>query len=102
MKVLIGTEDGFELGVLETHPKTGHSLVNFRVPYWQAARDMVIDAARKFAPIKTIGWDVAITPDGPVIIEGNTSWGIDHFSALRNCRPFTDYAREMIGTAGKG
>jgi hypothetical protein len=101
VKVLIGTEDGFELGVLETHPKTGHSLVNFRVPYWQATRDMVIDAARKFAPIKTIGWDVAITPDGPVIIEGNTSWGIDHFSALRNCSPFTDYAREMIETAGK-
>lgn len=100
VKVLTGTEGGFELAVLETHPKTGCSFIDFQVPYWQAVRHMVIDAAQKFLPIRTIGWDVAITPDGPVIIEGNTDWGIDHFSALRNCSPFTNYVKEMLG-AGK-
>ena len=31
-------------------------------------------AARAFAPLRTIGWDVAITPDGPSLIEGNVTW----------------------------
>lgn len=99
-KVIAGTEDGLEFAVLETHPRTGNRLAGFQVPYWQDVRDMVSEAACKFRPIRTIGWDVAITPEGPVIIEGNTSWGIDHFSALRNCSPFMNYAREILGTAG--
>jgi len=102
VKAVFGTEDGFELGDLENHPKTGHPIVGFRVPFWQDAREMVIDAARKFLPIKTIGWDVAITPDGPMIIEGNTNWGTTLHISLRHCGPFSDYAREMTGTARKG
>ena len=102
VNAVIGTEDGFELRALETHPRTGRAIVDFQVPYWQDVRDMAIDAARKFLPIRTIGWDFAITPAGPVIIEGNTSWSISHFSSLRHCSPFSDYAKEMIRKAGNG
>jgi hypothetical protein len=33
---------------------------------------LVKDAAAKFFPIRTIGWDLAITPKGAVIVEGNS------------------------------
>jgi len=30
--------------------------------------------AVKFWPLRTIGWDVALTPNGPRIVEGNVWW----------------------------
>jgi hypothetical protein len=101
VKAVFGSDDGYQMKALAAHPKTGRPIVDFQVPYWQEAQEMVIDAARKFQPIKTIGWDVAITPDGPVIIEGNLAWDIVLFSALRCASPFSAYAREMMGKAGK-
>lgn len=56
------------------HPDTGRSLGGFRVPLWPEIRDVVVRAARCFLPIRTIGWDVALTPRGPVILEGNMWW----------------------------
>ena len=31
---------------------------------------------QKISYIWSIGWDVAITPDGPLFIEGNDNWEI--------------------------
>ena len=53
------------------HPKSGLPLTGFRVPFWQEAVDLARKAALKFSPIGMVGWDVAVTPNGPVIIEGN-------------------------------
>jgi hypothetical protein len=35
---------------------------------------MVLDAAPHFLPYRALGWDVAFTPGGPVIVETNTRW----------------------------
>jgi hypothetical protein len=35
---------------------------------------LVFRAARLFLPLRTIGWDVAIAPDGPILMEGNAYW----------------------------
>ena len=31
-------------------------------------------AARAFLPLRTVGWDIAVTPEGPTLIEGNPFW----------------------------
>ena len=57
----------------ETHPLTGIPFMGFQVPLWDEALDMVRKAARKAYGYNChwIGWDVAITPDGPALIEAN-------------------------------
>jgi len=95
VQAVIGTDDGFEMKTVETPSKTGRPLIGYQEPYWQEAKDLVLDASYKFLPLKTIAWDVGMTPEGPLIIEGNLWWGIGTFSALRRCSRFSAYVEEM-------
>lgn len=56
------------------HPITRENFAGFELPDWQCACEMVKEASGKFLPIRTIGWDVALSPDGPYIIEANIWW----------------------------
>ncbi|KAF2519760.1 hexapeptide transferase [Flavobacterium salilacus subsp. salilacus] len=58
----------------EVHPVTGVSIVGFEIPYWAETIDMVKKAALTVPENKSIGWDVAITNNGPELIEGNHDW----------------------------
>lgn len=60
---------------LEEHPDTGVKFENFRIPYFEEACELVVKAT-KYIPNRLIGWDVAITPTGPTIIEGNEDAGL--------------------------
>ena len=44
------------------------------------ARGLVERSALLFQPMRTLGWDVAVTPRGPVVIEANNWWA--PFTAL--------------------
>ena len=90
-KAVTGNGSGLALTSVEAHPRTGKPLVGFEIPFWPQVCDLVRDAARKFLPIRTIGWDVAVTPDGPLILEGNMWWHPDHHNALRQTDRFLDY-----------
>lgn len=57
------------------HPDTGHVLAGFQLPDWTSSCELALRAAREFAPLRFVGWDIAPTPDGPVLIEGN--WNTD-------------------------
>ena len=46
------------------------------VPFWAEALELVQHAHRVgFPKFVTLGWDVALTPDGPVLLEANSGWG---------------------------
>lgn len=60
----------------EIHPITKEDIVGFNVPLYKEACDLVNDAAKLIPEVKYIGWDVAITPEGPAIIEGNSFPGV--------------------------
>jgi hypothetical protein len=34
-----------------------------------------------FQYCRCIGWDIAITPDGPILLEGNTRWAVTSLQA---------------------
>ena len=56
------------------HPKTGEPFADFQLPHWQEARKLAEHAAMLFLPLRTIGWDLALTDDGPLLLEGNAEW----------------------------
>ena len=68
------TPEGFAVHSVSVHPKTGVPFEGFRLPLWDEACQLARDAAHKFLPIRTVGWDIAVTPKGPVIAEGNSYW----------------------------
>ena len=65
------------------HPGTGTPIVGFTIPYWEEAKAMCLEAAQKVPQMRFVAWDVAITPDGPTFIEGNSfpSHAIPQFAA---------------------
>ena len=58
------------------HPLTKENILGYQIPDFKKACDLVCEAAQKIPQIKYIGWDVAITKDGPAIIEGNSFPGV--------------------------
>lgn len=56
---------------------TGIRYDGYDVPFWEEIKQMVLDAALVNDQIHFIGWDVAITENGPLIVEGNRGSGFD-------------------------
>jgi hypothetical protein len=61
----------------DRHPVTGARVAGVRLPYWPETVAMVAKAAGLFPDRIMVGFDVAITARGPVIIEGNVQQGSD-------------------------
>ena len=61
---------------LTHHPDSGIDLENFKMEDWDGLKKQVFDFHRKLSWLKAIGWDVAITDEGPVIIEINNRWDL--------------------------
>jgi len=64
---------GMNVEQIETHPVSGVPLAGFTLPHWED----VLALAKKCHSLTPengiLGWDIAITPDGPLVIECNTS-----------------------------
>ena len=58
-------------GVYATHPDTGFRFAGFEVPFFPEVL-MAAKNAAAHVPHELVGWDIAVTEAGPVIIEGNT------------------------------
>lgn len=55
---------------LSAHPDTGVVFHDFKIPYFEESC-VLIKKAVTYIPDRIIGWDIAISDKGPVIIEGN-------------------------------
>jgi hypothetical protein len=61
---------------IERHPDTGTAFRGYQLPDWEAARGLVLRAHEQMRDIACVGWDVALTPSGPVLIEANFAPGV--------------------------
>ncbi|MFQ9908633.1 MAG: sugar-transfer associated ATP-grasp domain-containing protein, partial [Acutalibacter sp.] len=59
------------------HPRTHTTIQGFAIPYWEEAKAMCLEASQIVPQMRYVGWDVAITPNGPVFVEGNNLPGYD-------------------------
>lgn len=81
------------------HPASGAYLPGTVIPFWQEITACVSQAMDRVPGMGYVGWDIAVTPDGPELIEGNWHWpggniiqfdGVGKYPLLRDCAGETD------------
>ena len=50
-------------------------ITGLKLQGWKASVDLALDAHEKITDLPTVGWDVAQTDEGPILIEANICWG---------------------------
>jgi hypothetical protein len=56
----------------DRHPVTGAPVSGRVLEAWPQIRALALEAQYVFADRMLVGWDIAVTPSGPVILEGNS------------------------------
>jgi hypothetical protein len=56
-----------------THPDSGFTFKNYKIPYWQEVVELSKKIQLSFPYYKLLGPDIAITTQGPIIIEINAT-----------------------------
>ncbi len=64
--------------IYEVHPITGEQVVEKTIPYYKEVLDLVRRATIVIPQVRTVGWDVVVTADGPFLLEGNHNWDKTH------------------------
>jgi len=60
---------------ITSHPETSQPIAGIGMPHWPATVACALRVAECLPEMATLGLDVAITQEGPVLIEVNTNWG---------------------------
>jgi hypothetical protein len=71
---IIGGRTRDSLEDATTIPGTDTSFIGFQLPDWGRAKELALRAAEAFPWARSIGWDVALSESGPMLIEGNEEW----------------------------
>lgn len=89
MGVLVNLENGQLVGngIDKKLNESEYSITNikfdgFKIPYWNEIKHMVLEAALVNDKVNIVGWDVAISKNGPLIIEANRGPGFDLVQVL--------------------
>lgn len=72
------------------HPDSGAPIEGVAVPFWEETKQLVLEAANRLSFMEYIGWDIVVSPSGPVILEANVNSGMNvlqvHGPLLRDPR----------------
>lgn len=75
--ISFGRRKDFSLPNFVKHPDTGIKFEGYTIPYFKQAVDMVLRAHQLNKGLNGVGWDVAITENGPLIVEANPFFDFD-------------------------
>lgn len=62
---------------VKVHPDSSIKFSSFHIPYFKECCEQARLLHSFLSDINSIGWDIAIGPDGPIFIEGNDNWEIN-------------------------
>lgn len=63
--------------LFDVHPMTGVPIKGFKIPLWNEVTELVKKAGQVVPQVGLVGWDVSVTENGPLLIEGNDFPGHD-------------------------
>jgi len=72
-------KDPFSSIEFERHPITNTPILGIQIPFWSDVKEIIHNASLELEDVRTVGWDIAITVNGPTLIEGNDNWDKTHF-----------------------
>jgi hypothetical protein len=58
-----------------SHPDTGATIAGAYLPWWSEARTLALHAHERLSKMACVGWDIALTSAGPVLVEANWAPG---------------------------
>ena len=61
------------------HPDTNFVFKDYKIKNWSEIKNFAIKSASKLYQFTYLGWDIALTEKGPVAIETNLGFGLDHY-----------------------
>jgi hypothetical protein len=64
-----------EVKTARSHPDTGVRFEEIDIPDFDECLRLAKAAHAWMPGLQSIGWDVALTPNGPLLLEGNDDWG---------------------------
>ena len=91
---------GLKQKILSSHPDTGESFCNFKLPRWDKVIEICHIAAKCFPMIKFQHWDFAFTPQGPVIMEVNSTGSIDMIQYATGRGLYDETLQAFVGKYG--
>lgn len=78
----------FDQTAVTEHPDTGFRFGGYRIPMWEELAAFACSLALKYRELRYVGWDIACSEQGPVLIEGNNGPGMsivqDTYGGLRD------------------
>lgn len=51
------------------------------IPFWNEIKNMAIRGANLHSDVASLGWDIGLTSDGPIVLEANPAWAVDLIQA---------------------
>lgn len=83
----------------EEHPMVKIKFDTLKVPFAKECFEMAKEAALLVPEIRYIGWDIAITKDGPEILEGNElpSYGLIQYYPISGKHGHLDDIKNVLG-----
>ena len=68
----------------ESHPDSKVLFEGYPVPFYAESVELALKAHALFPRLLTVGWDVAVTQDGPMLVEGNHDWDIEMLQVVHH------------------
>lgn len=86
--------------IYDTHPVTGMPFSEVRIPGVQEAFDLCLRAAHEVPQVRYVGWDIAFSDHGPVIMEGNAYPGYGLFQYNKMTGKTTGHLKDVADVLG--
>jgi hypothetical protein len=91
---------GPNLEELDDHPDSGKPLKGLVLPNWDDLRTLCLEFAMVFERLRYQSWDIAICPDGPVVVEVNAGSAFNLSQLATGRGILTDRFRAFLERCG--